>query len=45
MTRVRAQSWIEVQLCGTSSGEGAYARFPASSGVPITVDRIEFASM
>ena len=24
---------------------GAYARLPASSGLPMTVDRIEFASM
>ena len=29
-----AQSRIEVQLCGTSSGAGEYARWPASSGFP-----------
>src|SRR3984957_15040548 len=40
-----AQSVIEVQLCGTSSGHGDIPREPFSSGLPIWVDSSELSSM
>src|SRR5204862_3038997 len=35
VTRVLATPVIDVQLCGTPRGAGAYARLPASTGLPI----------
>src|SRR5436305_1689361 len=43
VTSMAATSLIEVQLCGTSSGIGAYARRPASSGLPSATEKIELA--
>src|SRR5260370_31261525 len=45
VVRARAASVTDVQLCGTSSGDGEYARLPARSGLALTVESTAVASM